>query len=113
MNRKGQALVEFIIILPIMIFVLLAIVDFGIISYNKNRLENMIDDVSKMYKNNETTEEINKFIKDNDKDITYQINNKEKYITIKLSKKYKSITPGIDKMFKISNIDVEREIYNE
>lgn len=113
MNKKGQALVEFIIILPIMIFVLLAIVDFGIMSYNKNRLENMIDDVSKMYKNNETTEEINKFIKDNDKDITYQINNKEKYITIKLSKKYKSIAPGIDKMFKISNIDVEREIYNE
>lgn len=113
MNKKGQALVEFIIILPIMIFVLLAIVDFGIMSYNKNRLENMIDDVSKMYKNNETTEEIIKFIKDNDKDITYQINNKEKYITIKLSKKYKSITPGIDKMFKISNIDVEREIYNE
>ncbi len=113
MNKKGQALVEFIIILPIMIFVLLAIVDFGIMSYNKNRLENMIDDVSKMYKNNETTEEINKFIKDNDKDITYQINNKEKYITIKLSKKYKSIVPGIDKMFKISNIDVEREIYNE
>lgn len=113
MNKKGQALVEFIIILPVMIFVLLAIVDFGIMSYNKNRLENMIDDVSKMYKNNETTEEINKFIKDNDKDITYQINNKEKYITIKLSKKYKSITPGIDKMFKISNIDVEREIYNE
>lgn len=113
MNKKGQALVEFIIILPIMIFVLLAIVDFGIMSYNKNRLENMIDDVSKMYKNNETTEEINKFIKDNDKDITCQINNKEKYITIKLSKKYKSITPGIDKMFKISNIDVEREIYNE
>lgn len=113
MNKKGQALVEFIIILPIMIFVLLAIVDFGIMSYNKNRLENMIDDVSKMYKNNETTEEINKFIKDNDKDITYQINNKEKYITIKLSKKYKTITPGVDKMFKISNIDVEREIYNE
>ena len=113
MNKKGQALVEFIIILPIMIFVLLAIVDFGIMSYNKNRLENMIDDVSKMYKNNETTEEINKFIKDNDKDITYQINNKEKYITIKLSKKYKSIVPGIDKMFKRSNIEVEREIYNE
>ena len=113
MNKKGQALVELIIILPIMIFVLLAIVDFGIMSYNKNRLENMIDDVSKMYKNNETTEEINKFIKDNDKDITYQINNKEKYITIKLSKKYKTITPGVDKMFKISNIDVEREIYNE
>lgn len=113
MNKKGQALVEFIIILPIMIFVLLAIVDFGIMSYNKNRLENIIDDVSKMYKNNETTEEIIKFIKDNDKDISYQINNKEKYITIKLSKKYKSITPGIDKMFKISNIDVEREIYNE
>ena len=29
MNKKGQALVEFILILPILIFILLAIVDIG------------------------------------------------------------------------------------
>lgn len=113
MNKKGQALVEFIIVLPIMIFVLLAIVDLGIVSYNKNKLENIISDVGAMYKNNETEEEINKFIKDNDKDINYTINNNDKYINIKLEKKYNSITPGIDKLFRISNIVVERKIYNE
>ena len=34
-SKKGQALVEFIIILPILIFILLAVVDYGMISYTK------------------------------------------------------------------------------
>lgn len=112
MNKKGQALVEFIIILPVMIFVLLAIVDLGIMSYNKNRLENIITDVDKMYKNNETNEEINKFINKNDKDIKYNLEDDNKYIKIKLEKKYKFITPGLDKIIS-PNIIVERTIYNE
>ena len=112
MNKKGQALVEFIIILPVMIFVLLAIVDLGIMSYNKNRLENIITDVDKMYKNNETNEEINKFINKNDKDIKYNLEDDDKYIKIKLEKKYKFITPGLDKIIS-PNILVERTIYNE
>lgn len=112
MNKKGQALVEFIIILPVMIFVLLAIVDLGIMSYNKNRLENIITDVDKMYKNSETNEEINKFINKNDKDIKYNLENDDKYIKIKLEKKYKFITPGLDKIIS-PNIIVERTIYNE
>ena len=59
MNRKGQALVEFIIVLPVLIFILLAIIDFGTLSFNKNKLENIITDVSSMYKNNESIEDIN------------------------------------------------------
>ena len=34
MNRKGQALVEFVLILPIFIMILFSIVDFGMI-FNK------------------------------------------------------------------------------
>ena len=41
MNRKGQALVEFVLILPIFILMLFAIVDFGMILSKKNELENM------------------------------------------------------------------------
>ena len=37
MNKKGQALVEFIIILPVFIFMLLAMIDIGKILYFNNK----------------------------------------------------------------------------
>ena len=113
MNKKGQALVEFIIILPVLILILFAIIDYGMLSYNRNRMENMINDISKMYSNNESIEEINKFIKSNDKSININIINDDEYIDIKLSKEYEYITPGLDKIFNNKNIEVERKIYSE
>ena len=112
-SKKGQALVEFIIILPILIFILLAVMDYGVISFNKSRLENIITDVGKMYKNNEVDEEINKFIKSNDKELSIKTTYEDKYINIKLYKNYNYITPGLDKIFKTKEISVERKIYNE
>lgn len=113
MNKKGQALVEFIIVLPILIFVLFAIIDYGIISYNRVKLENIISDVSKMYKNKETDEDIKNFIKSNDKDIEISISNEDKYVNISLIKNYDYITPGLDKIFNDKFISIERKIYNE
>lgn len=45
MNKKGQALVEFILILPILIFMLLAVVDIGKIMILKNHMETVLSDV--------------------------------------------------------------------
>ena len=45
MNKKGQALVEFILILPILIFILLAIVDIGKLNIMKSHLETLLKDV--------------------------------------------------------------------
>lgn len=113
MNKRGQALVEFIVVLPILIFILFAIIDYGMISYNRNRLENIISDVSRMYNKGETEDEINTFINSNDKDIVANINKEDKYVNITLSKKYDYITPGLDKIFKNSDIKIERMIYSE
>lgn len=113
MNKKGQALVEFIIILPIIIFILFMIIDYGIISYNRQKLENIISDIVKMKTNNESDEEIKEFIKSNDKDILIKLDEKDKYINITLEKKYNYITPGLDKIFNKDNILIERKIYNE
>ena len=113
MNKKGQALVEFIIILPILIFIMLAIIDYGMISYNKTKMENLIADVAGMYKNNESEEEIKDFIHFNDKNIKTNISYEDKYINLLLSKKYDYITPGLNKLFKINEITIERKIYNE
>ena len=111
-SKKGQALVEFIIILPILIFILLAVIDYGVISFNKSKLENIITDLSDMYKNKELEEEINNFVKSNDKDLEIKTTYEDKYINIKLYKKYNYITPGLDKIFKSNEISVERKIYN-
>lgn len=113
MNKRGQALVEFIIILPILVFIMLVIIDYGTLSYSRNKLENVMTDVAVMYKNNESNEEINNFITKNDTNITLDITNKDKYLTIKLSKPYDYITPGLSSIFKTKNIVVERTIYNE
>ena len=43
-NNKGQALVEFVIILPVMLLLIFSIIDFGIVIYEKNNLENVISD---------------------------------------------------------------------
>ena len=38
MNRKGQALIEFVLIMPVLLFILLIIFDFGMILSNKTNL---------------------------------------------------------------------------
>jgi len=113
MSKKGQALVEFIIILPIIIFILFMIIDYGIISYNKQKLENIVTDIVKMKSSNESDEEIRNFIKSNDKEINLTLEEKDKYTKLKLVKKYNYITPGLDRIFNNKDITIERKIYNE
>ena len=55
MNRRGQALVEFIIILPILILILFSIFDFGNIMYNKSKLESTITDIINLISNDNNT----------------------------------------------------------
>ncbi len=94
MNKKGQALVEFVIILPILLLILMSILDIGRIIINKNRLEDELYDVVKFYEDNYTYEEIKKEIdKDTDIKIT---NNDGKEIIISLNKKMELITPGLN-----------------
>lgn len=45
MNRKGQALIEFIIILPIFIMLMLAVFDYVRIYSEKSKLESVMEDV--------------------------------------------------------------------
>ena len=89
------------------------IIDYGIISYNKQKLENIITDVVKMKHSNEPDEEIKNFIKSNDKEINLTLEEKDKYTEIKLVKKYNYITPGLDRIFNNDDISIERKIYNE
>ena len=54
MNKKGQALVEFIIILPVIIFIIMLLVDFMTIFSYKNKLESNMNNVTILYKKKKT-----------------------------------------------------------
>lgn len=95
MNKKGQALVEFVLILPVFLLILFAIVDFGNLLYNKNHLENVSTDIILIMKNGKPTEEIAKEYKD----LKIEKNTEEEdYYKIILKKEIDIITPFLDKL---------------
>ena len=92
MNRKGQALVEFVLILPVFILILLAVIDFGNIIIAKNKLENSSTDIIRMIKNEEKVDDI---YSEFNIDIT---DYKEGYKRIVISSNVKVNTPLLDKI---------------
>lgn len=108
-NNRGQALVEFIIILPIFLLLLISVIDFGNIISKKYSLENDIDVVADFY-NNEEYEKINTYAKD--KGIKVSYTNEEELVIINLSKNIKIISPMVNLIVgKSYNINVEKSIY--
>ena len=114
MRKNGQALVEFIIILPVIIMLLLGIIDFGMIFYKKNYLESSLDEITEIYKKTKDESKINDYLNKSKEDIKYNISYDNEYTTIILEQKYNFITPGLNLI--ITNpyeIEVTRVIYDE
>ena len=110
MNRKGQALVEFVLILPIFIMILFVIYDFGNIFSNKSNLENTSADIVEMYKNDTAKADIMAMYSD----LKIEFDNyNDKYTKIIIKKDIKIITPGLDRILgKNYEIKVERVVAN-
>lgn len=109
MNRKGQALVEFVLILPIFILMLFAIVDFGMILSKKNELENISVDVVTMIKNSDNIDDIKNLYPK----VEININSDDKYTKIIISDDVDIMTPGLNRILgNPYNIKVERTIPN-
>ena len=110
MNNKGQALVEFVLILPVFVFILFIIIDFGMIINSKNSLENKSVDSIEMVKNNESIDDIKMLYSD----IDIEVKEDNKYLRVTLTEDVKLITPGLNRI--LSNpyeAKVERVIYND
>lgn len=110
MNKRGQALVEFVLILPVFVVFLLAIIDFSNVLYKKYHLENDLDYIVELYKLNKMTD-INKYIDTKRISFDYEVDGD--MTTIKISKEVDIVTPGanliLDNPFTIV---VDRVIYN-
>ena len=93
-EQRGQALIEFIMILPILLLIMMVIYDIGNILYQKYNLQNDIDIISD-YILNEEIETARDYA--NKKNITLDIENEDNIYKIKLKYKMKINTPGLDK----------------
>ena len=94
MNKKGQALVEFVLILPVFLLILLVIVDFGNILYSKNKLENDSNDMVRIIKNDSDID-----LSEEYPDIEVEIKDyKDNYKKIVFSKMVDINTPLVDKI---------------
>ena len=96
MNNKGQALVEFVIIMPVFIFAFLAVFDMSNIIFKKYSLENELDTVVSMYENGNEIE-LENYVKSINAKVKYE--NNANYNEITLSKKVNVITPIINNIF--------------
>lgn len=110
MNRKGQALVEFVLILPVFILILFAIVDFGTILSKKNELENDSIDIVLLINNGTNIDAI----KSKYSDLDIDLKDADKYTEIKITKSINIITPGLNLILgNPYKVIVERVIPND
>ncbi len=110
-NGKGQALIEFILILPILLILTIGIFDLFNMQNQKYELSNDLDYVSELYINGKQNE-INEYL--NNKNIVMDQKIDGTFIEIRLTKKVKLITPLLNKI--LSNpyeISVKRSVYYE
>ena len=113
-SRRGQALIEFVILLPIFIFMIFTIIDFGKILYIKNNLESKMDDVITLYETNKDKDSISENLNLSKEKTNLEITKDNEYINFVLNKEVEVITPGLNLILGNSyQASVKRVIYNE
>lgn len=115
MNKKGQALVEFVLIVPVLIMILFCMIDFGKILYYRINLESKLDKVIDLYESDKTYNEINEKISKDDSSIKITIANKDnEYVEFTLIKEAEIITPGLNLILDNPfGVKITRMVYYE
>lgn len=111
-NNKGQALVEFVLVMPIFIFIIMAMVDLGNIIYKKYNLENTLDTVVELYEQGENQKMAAYASVEN---INLDITNVGEELTkVSISKDINIITPGLNNILgKNYTLSVDRTVYSK
>ncbi|NLA33901.1 MAG: pilus assembly protein [Tenericutes bacterium] len=93
MRNRGQILVLFVIILPLVLLIAAYVIDMGLIMYEENRLKAINDSVIDYVQGKQevTEAEIKALIVKNDNKVVTKIIMEEKHITIMLEKEVNSI----------------------
>lgn len=109
MKDKGQALIEFVLILPVILLILLYIIEFGRITLKKQQLESNMDLIVNLYEEKKQ-QELNTYISNNSIIINY--NKQNDLTTIKIKQNIKSNMPLINRIMG-NTITTQRTIYEK
>lgn len=113
-NKRGQALVEFAIILPIFVFILFACIDLGKIFYLKNNLESRMDDIITIYQEETNIEKIKNDLELSKEKINLTLTPENNYVEFILEKETDLITPGLNLLLgNPYHASAKRVIYRE
>lgn len=111
MNKKGQALVEFILILPVLLLIVMALIDVGNIFLKKYELNNDLETVTELYKNN-NEKELSLYL--SSEDLTLDESKTNEMTTLTLKKTIEINAPGLTNILgKNYQIEVKKTFYNE
>ena len=113
LNNKGQALVMFLLFLPVLLIALGFIVDISMMGYNSHKLDSINKLVLNEMKDSGEIDKAKELIKKNDTDIIIvEFKDEDNYIYLKLEKKINSIFGniiGINSYDIISNYKLNKE----
>ena len=108
MNNKGQALIEFVLILPIFLLILFVIVDFCMIFNAKLKLENDCEDIVMLIRDGKDISYISDIYSDIDIDV---MDYSDDLIKVRITDSVNVITPGLDRILGDPyEIEIERII---
>ena len=111
MKEKGQALVEFILILPIILLVFMFLIDIGNIFMQKYNLNNSMETVTDLYQNNKQ-KELRAYIAS--EDITFSEKQNGEMTNLILTKNIRINAPGLSNVLgKNYIIETKKTIYKE
>lgn len=96
-SEKGQALVEFILILPLLLLLLMGMIDIGGIIYQKLTLEQDLNTVVDLYQEKDT-EELNRYL--GEKKYTMDIQKIDNKVTLTLFYHKKITTPVLKNILR-------------
>ena len=109
MNKKGQALVEFVLVFPLFLIIICTIIELGSINYQKLKLEDQLETIVNMYLRDEDT---TNYVKDND--LKMEVSNETNQTKIEIVKNIKIVTPVLKSIYSGKyELKTERLFYDE
>ncbi len=98
-KQSGQALIEFVMILPVLIMLIFSFVDLGRIILENNRLESLTTIVINKYSETQDYSQLKDYIVDlGYDDVDLSLVQKNNTLTVGVTKKVSLVTPGLDKI---------------
>lgn len=113
-HKKGQALIEFVLILPVLLLLIFGMIDLGRIVLRKSELDNTISDKITVWKNSgKSINALVTYIEDENIKVKISKNTNTDFVTIDVYEKINWLNPIITTILKDYTIHIKRVVVDE